>query len=174
MKLKKYPNFVTTDELQEIQKILKKPRWRYKRFGGAQYFWWFEVLKEIKGDPVWLNECEDIWRTLYDRILSTAGSKYVMYRYIINGQCMNQDSAIHTDFPKSMDDVTTWILYLNHQSIQGGHTVFYDDQDQQIGTQEPVPGLAIEYDSRVRHQGRAPTNANTMRTTLALHGKYDK
>ena len=52
--------------------------------------------------------------------------------------------------------------------------MFYDDQDQQIGTQEPVPGLAIEYDSRVRHQGRAPTNANIMRTTLALHGKYDK
>lgn len=173
MKLKKYDNFVTADELQEIKKILHKPRWRYKRFSGGQYFWWFDVLKEIKGDPVWLDECEDIWRTLYSRILSTAGSNYVMYRYIINGQGIKQSSAIHTDFPKSMNDVTTWIVYLNTQPVTGGHTVFYDDQDNQIHTQEPVPGLAIEYDSRIRHQGHAPENINTIRTTLALHGKYD-
>ena len=155
MKLKKYDNFVTADELQEIKKILHKPRWRYKRFSGGQYFWWFDVLKEIKGDPVWLDECEDIWRTLYSRILSTAGSNYVMYRYIINGQGIKQSSAIHTDFPKSMNDVTTWIVYLNTQPVTGGHTVFYDDQDNKfihknLCQDEPL-NLIPELDIKVMH-----------------------
>ena len=123
----------------------------------------------------WDNCTATIWKQLYDRVCEFAGNNFIPYRYIINGQTLGQEGHPHSDFARNRDNMSTFLGYLNlqWQSEWGGDTIFYNNREMSVRERvTPSPGLLVEYDSRIVHQGTPPLEPNVLRVTLAIQGEY--
>lgn len=179
-------NFLSTQELAEVwREFNENPKWRFREFAGGRWFWWYNCFpgnKSFNGiDENWMPGTANIFYTMYNRVKEFAeaqsGKQFRVYRYIINGQTVGQDGAMHSDFPGSYEDSDTFILYLNEKwdDSWGGPTKFYHNQPphEQRHEEFPGPGKLIQYDGRILHQGCAPTQPNQLRVTLAVQGRYE-
>lgn len=174
------PNFFSEQQLQEIwREFNTKPAWQYRRMSGGKWFWWYMFLGQnqfiANKQEQWQNCIAPIWRELYDCVCEFAGSNFIPYRYIINGQTQSQEGHPHSDFARNLDNMSTFLGYLNleWQPAWGGDTVFFNNREMTERERvKPNPGLLVEYDSRIVHQGTPPTVPDVLRVTLAIQGEY--
>jgi len=180
-------NFLSQEELAEVWSAIdSQPRWRWFKFAGGSMFWSYGVFVsdkfsltkgEWQHEPQWEEGVSPIWNKIYEKVKALAGPKFVMWRYIINGQTWGQEGSIHSDWPGTETNSETFILYINEfwNSDWGGDTVFYEVGNDHIerGRVSVEPGKLISYDSRILHKGSSPTEKNILRVTLAIQGKYE-
>ena len=181
-------NFLSKEDLVEVwSAINSQPRWKWFKFAGGSMFWSYGVFvsdslsltKNVAQHiPVWEEGVPPIWNKIYEKVKEQAGSNFVMWRYIINGQTWGQEGSKHSDWPGQETNSETFILYLNQkwEPNWGGETVFYlagNDDNKERGRVAVEPGKLISYDSRILHKGSAPTEKNILRVTLAIQGKYE-
>lgn len=172
-------NFLEPWEINRIWTIFRtQPRWIYRAFTGDRHFWYYEAYRSLGyysgvNERQWAEDVDPLWRSIHQRICDLAGPTFETWRFIINGQTQGQDSAVHSDFPASVQSAHTYMLYLNQQWDQswGGATKFYptDAEPYEI---LPEPGKLIAYDGRISHQGLSPLVPNVLRVTLAVQGKH--
>jgi len=176
------PKFFSEQQLQAVwHEFNTNPRWQYRRMSGGKWFWWYMFFgsdQQFHGakPEQWNNVTAPIWRELYDTVCNFAGPGFIPTRYIINGQTLGQEGHPHSDFARNLENHSTFLGYLNQEydPTWGGDTVFYHNREMiERHRITPEPGLLVEYDSRIVHQGTPPTQPNILRVTLAIQGKYE-
>lgn len=174
------PKFFNEQQLQAVwHEFNTNPRWQYRQMSGGKWFWWYMFLgpEQFRGNDQeqWKNCTAPIWKELYDKVCNYAGSNFIPYRYIVNGQTLGQEGYPHSDFARNLENRSTFLGYLNMEWNHEwqGDTVFYNNKEMTERDRiTPAPGLLVEYDSRIVHQGTPPIVPNVLRVTLAIQGEY--
>ena len=188
MILARYRNFVTADQLQQVNHALASvPRWIYRN-AHPNNCWRYYLLDDLKRydeldhttwygnqTPSLSTRLCGIWRELFEQALGFAGRNFTLMRYSINGQTIGQDGVLHVDVdPAQPGEYRSYLCYLNTQwnKSWGGSTEFVGT-DGMAQHEEPEPGTMIVFDSKTLHRGLAPLCNNQLRLTMGWHGKQD-
>jgi hypothetical protein len=180
------PQFFNGQELTAVwHEFNTQPRWQYRRMSGGQWFWWYMFFLNneqfvANNEQQWDTVTAPIWRDLYNKVCNYAGSNFIPYRYIINGQTLGQEGHPHSDFARNLDNRTTFLAYLNleWEESWGGSTIFYNNRVDEYNAEAkrhqelPEPGKLLEYDSRIVHKGTPPLISNVLRVSLSIQGEY--
>jgi hypothetical protein len=175
--------FLSHEELEECSISLKNDsfwKWRYNT--GDYPFWIFDIWQRTdfldgKHIPVWREGTRKIWKDIFNKVSSHAGTGFVPWRFIINGQNRDLDGGLHRDWPEVEQKGYTYLIYLNRTWDQswGGATEFYNNNNVEEIAAEifPEPGKLICYKGSILHRGRSPLVSKKLRVTLAIQGKYN-
>ena len=173
-------NFVSQKTLDKIWNAFEhNPVWLWRKNSGQKPFWIYDIFDKLdfidnKFVCKWKNNPDPVFLEIFENIKASAGPNFIPWRFIINKQTQGLDSGVHSDFPKEKQKSKTFILYLNKtwSNEWGGETLFYNDNKEIVYKCLPEPGKLISYNSQILHQGLSPS-IDTIRITLAVHGKYN-
>jgi len=166
MMFKLIENFITDDEIHEINEIINNSQWIYSNYSTMEspaIFWSIIIKNKIFEDKI------------LKRIEKRMGKKFEVLKVKVNGQTYGLDGSWHSDYID--DGHYTFLIYVseihpyNIQTV-GGYTHFYIDNNV-IGI-EPYQKRAVFFDARIKHKGMAPRTKNILRTSIAFNLKEIK
>lgn len=147
----------------EAWKVCTGKRWYFGQVsekGGLQ-FW----KMDLERDPVF----DSVWEHVRPRCEALAGMPLRVIRQYANGHTYGISGAPH------LDDVRPGYYTLLYYPMEewndrwDGETVFYGEAGEITRAVLPRPNRAIFFDSRIRHEGRAPSRScSALRVTAAF------
>ena len=165
MMFKLIENFITDDEIHEINEIINNSQWIYGNCstpGSPAIFWSITIKNKIFEDKI------------LKRIEKRMGKKFEVLEVKVNGQTYGLDGSWHRDHVDDDDDRYTLLIYVseiypyNIQTV-GGYTYFRIDNN--VTGIEPYRKRAVFFDARIEHKGMAPKIKNILRTSVAFRLK---
>ena len=130
------------------------------RAGGLARFWKLDLMTSAA-----FNE---IWQHAQPRCEALAGAPLKVIGQYANGHTFGLGGEAHID--TSLPGSFTLLYYVNPVWENGwdGETVFYDGAGEVALAVRPKPNRAVFFDSRILHNGRAPSRFCTeLRVTVA-------
>lgn len=135
-----FDDFLTTEELDKCEKVLKCPAWTFGQMSNSSHF----------STPFWIMMLSDdtFFNTqLLSKIQNKTGKMFTLIRVYANGQTFGQDGTFHTD--SLLDDDYTFCIYINkqitHKTVDniGGEIVF-KLPNSNTGSDSPFSRVMIE------------------------------
>lgn len=173
MTFKLIENFITNDEIDEINKIIDESQWNYVNSSTPS-----TLSEEMRVPPItfWgiVIKNKIFEEKILKRIEKRMGKKFEVLEVKVNGQTYGLDGSWHRDHVDDDDDKYTLLIYVseiypyNIQTV-GGYTYFRIDNNV-IGI-EPYRNRAVFFDARIEHKGMAPKTKNILRTSVAFRLK---
>ena len=137
--------------------------WKFghgSREGGWSRFWRMDLDNDSAFD--------EIWRRAQPRCEALAGAPLKVLSQYANGHTYGLGGMAHID--TSVPGSFTLLYYVNPVWENGwdGETIFYDRSGEVALAVRPHPNRAVFFDSRILHNGRAPSRVCTeLRVTVA-------
>lgn len=160
-------NFITTDEIQELQRLIKSPAWKWGQVSNNNtlYPMWFQGFCS---NYKYSEDTPQVIKTIAQRFVDMyPGSR--LFRAMLAGNTYGQDGDIHRDWHQPGHK--TMVVYCNDEwDIHwGGETIIYNDDLSVQNTVHPVPGRATIFESDKPHIGKDPSRrCGKLRVILAI------
>lgn len=144
--------------------VVAKPRWYFGNSsvgGGEPGFWKMDLDGEAEVDALWAAarpRCEEI-----------AGARLRVLRQYANGHTYGLGGRTHVDDTAPGHYTLLYYPMASWDPAWGGETVFHRSNGEIALAVLPKPNRAVLFDSRIPHEGRAPSrDYGGLRVTLAF------
>jgi len=157
-------NVFTPELCQRAIEVVARPRWYFGHSsvgGGEPAFWKMDLDGDADVDALWAaarSRCEEI-----------AGTSLRVLRQYANGHTYGLGGRTHVDDPAKGHYTLLYYPLAQWQPAWGGETVFHRPDGEIALAVLPKPNRAVLFDSRIPHEGRAPSrDYGGLRVTLAF------
>jgi hypothetical protein len=156
--MKQYNNFLTEQDKEYIQSIIKSPRWEWghaSKEGDKNFFWKIGNLEfDTFFNPYLLNKIQKL-----------TGDNLVIERIYMNGHTACSAGSMHID--DIYENGRTFIIYCNPEwNIEWGGGTYFAETDTVIN---PKPYSAVYFKNNIEHFAMPLSkDFNGLRVTLAF------
>ena len=164
-------DFITDDELDQFQEIVKSGRWHWgqRSNNNTMFPMWYQPYY---GKGAWEDWVPRTVKEVAYRFVNSLPRGSQLQRAMLSGNTFGQDGDIHRDWQDA--GCKTMVLFVNKTwNIRWeGETVIYTPELDVLQTVLPIPKRAVAFDSNLPHIGKDPARrCGELRTILAIQAK---